>query len=369
MISIADQLRGKKVSWGRIAKRSGISLPRINEIVGGAQANLSEVRKIAEALKLPLSSLLQGESGARSVDLLFRQSLYSGGDPFNQYQLIGSQIRDIISVIGEVNSGAEGIKDFQRFAASVAGPELLAEYFRQATQLGDLDPALQLSRIASEDLGIVIAFNRDSTIDGVSAIAGGQAVILLGLRSFKPRMLFTLAHELGHLFAHHGVDENFAVVDGHGVGDIRPPRKKEEKFADDFASALLLPPAGVLRLLNFVRDKYQVSGPLGDIEILTLARFYGVSFEVAARRCEQLELLPKGGAWALYQTLCGQHGNPERRADQLGLSARPEIEISTSASLLQRAVEKVKAGDLSIGRAAELINVPAALLMATNSRT
>jgi hypothetical protein len=95
---------------------------------------------------------------------------------------------------------------------------------------------------------------------------------------------------------------------------------------------------------------------VGDVEILYLARYYSVSFEVAARRCEQLELIPRGAAIGLYQTISDHHGNPERRADEVGIEPRQQVDIPTSAWLMNLAREKISHGELSIGRAAEILN-------------
>ena len=152
-------------------------------------------------------------------------------------------------------------------------------------------------------------------------------------------------------------------------GIPKAPRRADEKFADAFASCVLLPRHGVLRAMKAIRQEVKASGPLGDVEILWLSRFFNVSFEVAARRCEQLTLLPARGARALYQKLKDDFGNPERRADQLGLPQREEIEINPSPALLRAAAEKVRAGAMSIGRAAELLNVPVSALFVANAGT
>lgn len=146
-------------------------------------------------------------------------------------------------------------------------------------------------------------------------------------------------------------------------------RRAEEKFADEFACSLVLPRHGVLKALKAIRAQLKAAGPLGDVEILWLARFFGVSFEVAAKRCEQLTLLPARGARALYQKLTDDFGNPEKRAEQLGLPARENFEIDTSPALLHAATQRVRAGSLSVGRAAELLNVPVSALVAANAGT
>jgi Zn-dependent peptidase ImmA (M78 family) len=204
--------------------------------------------------------------------------------------------------------------------------------------------------------------------EGASALVEQYAFIFLAPRRFQPRMLFTLAHEIGHLLArHHERDKGFATYDREGdIGTWISSRRRAEMFADGFATALLLPRDAVARVLRKVRDMYALTGPLGDIEINYLARFFGVSFEVAGRRCEALDLLPKYGARVLYEHLVKSHTNPERRADEVGLPPRAKIQFSVSTHLLTAARQKLREGVVSIGNVAEALHLPLESLFAAN---
>jgi hypothetical protein len=172
-------------------------------------------------------------------------------------------------------------------------------------------------------------------------------------------MLFTLAHELGHLIAHHN-SEAYSIVDIEDEpGRAQAKATSDEGFADAFASCLLLPSAGVGLALQKIRERFKVSqDAVGDIELLFLARFFGVSFQVAARRCEDLRLLPRGGGWTLYERIVKEHKNPERYADSLGLPPRPDIRFpALPPRLLSEAVEGIRDGRVSLGRAATILNL------------
>jgi hypothetical protein len=107
-------------------------------------------------------------------------------------------------------------------------------------------------------------------------------------------------------------------------------KNPHEHFADAFASALLIPVRGLGIALREIRKNLSISGgPIGDIELLYLSRIFGVSFLIVAKRCERAELLPKGGAMALYQFLVDKFAGPERRAEQLELPPRPSVQIPT----------------------------------------
>ena len=71
---------------------------------------------------------------------------------------------------------------------------------------------------------------------------------------------------------------------------------------------------------------------VGDIEISYVARIYGTSFNVAARRCEDLGLLPRGGAASLYDELKQKHESPEKRADAAGVPPRTDMDFPARLS-------------------------------------
>ena len=63
MISIAEHLNSRQLSWDAAAERAGLSADRLRQVAGGAEASLGEMRRIAKALRVPLSAL--AENGAR----------------------------------------------------------------------------------------------------------------------------------------------------------------------------------------------------------------------------------------------------------------------------------------------------------------
>lgn len=371
MISLVEHLNNRHLSLLEVSRRTHLSVDRLSKIVEGEDASLAEMRKLSKALRIPLSTLVAGDQdeGQERVSVLLRQTLdQRERDITSAMAIISEQLRDVFEIAEGIPAQNRWLDLFKGLDASEEQAESFAAIFRRAfAQLDDYEPFPFLSQTL-EELGVLISFGRDPQTEGVSASAAGHAVILLAPRSFRPRLLFTLAHETGHLVARHGQrNENFACMDGEVGGEIGATHRNEERFADAFASCLLLPRTGVLRTLELVRQHYKASGPLGDVEILSLSRIYNVSFEVAARRCEHLGLLPNHGARALYQRISDDFGNPERRADELGLAPRGEIPIQTSPSLVSEAARLVKEGNLSAGKAAEMINVPVTMLFAANS--
>jgi Zn-dependent peptidase ImmA (M78 family) len=220
-------------------------------------------------------------------------------------------------------------------------------------------------------MGAMVFVLRSPDLDGASAFFDGVPFVFVSAR-FRPRMLFTLAHECAHLVAHHDPAESFAVIDEttdtEGVGG---PKKGEERYADAFASALLLPRASVGLTLRKVREIAKIAqDEVGDLEIGYLARIFGVSFWAAARRCEDLDLLPLGAAASLNEKLVTEYGSAEKRAESVGLPPRPEVSFpSVPRSILESAIEKIRAGELSVGRAAMVLGTSISDLMASNAPT
>jgi Zn-dependent peptidase ImmA (M78 family) len=343
--------------------------------MSGDEASLAEIRKISKAISVPLGSIGRPESGEDQVaaKLLLRQTIDQRARGMSSsLSIIGDQLNDILSIARFLPSNLNWLELFRGLVPSSENAENFASIFRRAfAQLDDQVPFQSLSATL-EELGVFVCYGRDPKVEGVSAIVAGHALILLAPRTFKARMLFTLAHEVGHLVARHDLlKTDFARLDEEVGGDRSKTGsaeyRSEERFADAFAASLLMPRKGFLRMLDAVRTHYRAKGPLGDVEILTVAIFFGVSFEVAARRCEDLGLLEKRGARALYQMISDEHGNPEKRARELGLKEREEIPISASPRLLEVAAKLVEREELSAGKAAELLNVPISYLFAAHS--
>jgi Zn-dependent peptidase ImmA (M78 family) len=237
----------------------------------------------------------------------------------------------------------------------------LADEFRQ-TLLPDRpdDPLTDLPRLVV-DLGVILGRLETSRFEGASVVADGYPFVFVSPR-FSGRMLFTLAHEVGHLITHHRDTNRWVNFDLAGqIGSRGRYSSQSEFFVNAFASVLLLPTRGVGKFLRQVRRTLRATNPaiggVGDVEILYLSRFYGVSFEVAARRCEDLQLLPSGGAKSLTDYLRDNFGGPEKRAASLGLPSRSTVHIPrVSANLLKFAAQKVEQGEVSIGWVTDRLN-------------
>lgn len=357
MDGVARLLLSLEMSSEDIAKASRLAVARVRSLMEGAPATLAELRAMSHGLRIPMRSFAIGEQRTdqeTSLGLLFRGAIAeSGPGQRTTIEYVAGFVEGALEVLPEHSDASEWISELRPSEQTFAEAQRLAHLFRSLFMAHRVDePAHDLPQMLV-DRGVVLSKLRFSKYEGASVIAGGYPFIFVSPR-FQARMLFTVAHELGHVIAHHNGGDTAVFDVASRIGAWRH-RTLNERFVDTFASILLLPDRGVARALRTIRSVLKVtSANIGDIEILYLARLYGVSFEVAARRCEQLELLPGGGAASLTTALKKEFRSPERRADALGLPPRPAINLPhISDNLIYPLIRKIEEQEISAGWAAE----------------
>lgn len=370
MFDLKSILARRQLSISALSGKTDIDQKRLLQIFEGREPSLAELRKIATALDLPLSSLGGRNEKEDVANFMFRRTASA------QNQVNLDFVEKISHTIGSTFDLLQPSKHpvweqyFSVAEETYESAERCAEEFRSIFFDGDfVSPLHQLPFIAVEKMGVLLFLTDERNVEGASCVIDGQPFIFVS-RRFPPRMLFTLAHELGHLIAHTSDEGGYAVMDMQTEDwGLKPDKKFPERFADAFASILLLPSAGVGIALKKIREVANVrSDQIGDVEILYLSRIFGTSFQVAARRCEDLDLLPRGGAASLYESLKREYGSPEKRASEINLPPRPEIQFPLiSPRLLASTIEKIRAGDVSLGRAAAILGISISDLVIANA--
>ena len=358
MDGVTNLLRSLALTADEIAQVSRLTAERVRAIMEGAAPNLAELRALSQGLRVPLRSFAAGEltTGKQNeLGLLFRSAAAGGRlDQRTTIEFVAGFVEAALQLLPLRAQPPEWLQRLEPAAQTYAEAHRLAHGFRRLFMPQRLEEAaLDLPQVLAGDTGIILGSLRRSRYEGASVIIGGYCFIFVSPR-FLARMLFTVAHELGHVLAHHKQGKGIVFDSASRIGAWRQ-RTSEEQFADAFASVVLLPDRGVALALKAIREALNVTANIvGDIEILYLARFFGVSFDVAARRCEQLGLLPVGGAISLSEALRTDYGNPERRAETLGLPPRPQLTMpKISDNLLRPLVQKIAADEVSIGWAAD----------------
>lgn len=362
MGSVAEFLKSLSFSEDEISARSRIPLSRVKEILRGESVLQSELRALSAGLRIPLRSFASGSSISSREDrlgVLFRDAkVTKKGNVEGALEAVSSFVEASLDVLPRKESFPKWLDEFSVENETYTEAENLADLFRRKFYSDRYDdPAIDLPSVLVRQLNVVLSFLKNTQFEGASIVAEGYCFVFVSPR-FPGRMLFTLAHELGHLLAHHN-HVGFAIFDRPTEIGGRRRASKQEAFVDAFASCLLLPSRGIARALKTIREIYSIKADeIGDIELLVLARAYGVSFEAAAYRCEQLQLLPSGGASSLNIYLKKNYGSAEKRAEELGLPPRqvPEFPI-VSSNVLEAVNKKIQNGEVSVGWASDRLGL------------
>jgi Zn-dependent peptidase ImmA (M78 family) len=359
MPAILDRLLAAGKTHDDIASGTHISSRRLTEIASGVEPTLYELKILAKFADIRLSDLVNDRLEADQVRVLLRRTPRPRAVEVDPAESFVRKIIKIARFLPTDYSSPEWAWASSEHRTR-DDAERDAEAFRSAFfGSNPVDPLVDLPRRAVEDAGVLLFVSSNRELDGLSCVVNHRRFVMLAPR-FAPRMLYTLAHEIGHHAAHLALDQDFVTSDENPENAaLRHEDAAGERYANAFASALLLPRAGVGIALDRIRKQLKTQRTeLGDIEILYLAHVFGTSFQVAARRCEDLRLIQKGTGWALYENLCQNYGNPEKRAKEAGLPPRPPITFPPAPPMVIEAIlHDVRRGELSVGKASELLEI------------
>jgi len=340
MANVASTLRALALQSNEIASRTRLAPERVREILEGASVTASELRALARGLKLSMRAFTSAGSPATTSSLgaLFRAPGTSDSEREPTLDRLAGFVEAALKVL-PIRERLPGWLD----QFGLEGPETYAQAERLAAELREFiyssdanSPAIDLPQRLRMLDGLIISQLKNSKYEGASVAAGGYMFVFVSPR-FPGRMLFTLGHELGHVVAHHSLTSAHLDL-ATSIGGFR---NRVEGFADAFSSAFLLPAQAVGGSLHAIREHIGAkSDQIGDLEILILARLYGVSFDVAARRCESLDLLPRGGAASLSQFIRDHYQSAEKRADALNLPPRERIAFDVVSPILMKHVHE-----------------------------
>lgn len=372
MSSVAEALRGLKIGTKEIADKSNLPLHRVEELLQGAKAALSELRAISAGLRVPMHVLAQGRRPSESTTLepLFRSVRGATVDLDVTLERIVTFVESALELLPTRLEVPNWLNKFDIGPPTYGEADRISKQFRALTyRHSDDEPAFNLPAVLGQLDGVIVSRLLYSRYEGVSLIAGNYCFIFVSPR-FQGRMLFTLGHELGHIIAHHESGGD-AIFERPGQIGTFGDRSRKEAFVDAFSSCLLLPDVGVGRALQAFREHYGVrSRNLTDLEILLLARFYGVSFDVAARRCEDLGLLPPGAGFAISAQLKKDFGSPEKRAEHLGLPPRQQVVLPAISAHLAKSISRaIRPGTVSIGWVTDRLGLSIGEVLAINAET
>ena len=160
--------------------------------------------------------------------------------------------------------------------------EQLADKFRADNNYSQVEPIH--TKTILRQLNILALYRPlSSSADGMSLKSkSGMCFMLINSNSPRGRQHFTIAHELYHLY----FDENPVphICSNDGYKDV------SEKNANAFASALLMPRAGILKLIP--NEELSASN-ISMSTILKIEQYFGVSRQSLVYRLNSLKLISK----------------------------------------------------------------------------
>ena len=281
-MDLAQRLKSARVSVNltieAVSKATRIGKSSVSEFENGRrEPSVSQLARLAEIYRRSMSfffnddDLAVGEQAVlwrlrpdNEAPMLERQFLKL----CEQYRLLEEWTNSVIDQrLPSVEKG--------RHALTYGDVTDLAGRVGNELNLGDR-PARVLLQVLEEDCGIKI-FHRDFEPTGTAACVKSPSIgwaILLNSRNSVCRRNYDLAHELFHLLTW-----DLYRTSESGSNEEMPV--DEEKLANAFASALLLPAAALTRAVDRKRDE---AGKIAVADFVEIARQFGVSFEALVWR-------------------------------------------------------------------------------------
>lgn len=238
----------------------------------------------------------------------------------------------------------------------------LAANIRQELGIGDTEPVFDLASLLPSRIDTLVFPIRHSQVASACALFEKRPIIFIS-SELGIEWLLACARELAQMLTlcSRTSDDSLAHFTLRADTARRGP---SEYFAANFAIELLVPTPGFAVALRKVRELLKVRNrAVGDIEMLYLARIFGVTFSAIARKCERAQLLPPGGASTLEKFIADKFGSAEQRANELGLPDRPAVHVPTIPANLLPAIDRgIKTKRFSHAQAAEALNTSEEML-------
>lgn len=262
---------------------------------GQRRPRTSEILKLAKLYKTSVNALLRQE--AIHVDLTPRfRKLPSSND-----QAVDEAVKllaDLAKAEVELENllGIKRIRNYPPERPILPGDvraqaEQDALELRQRLGLG-LAPISDIVTLLEMELGIRVFVRRfNGNISGLFAYDDALgACMLLNANHPRERRAATAGHETGHFISKRKEPEVLHLYELEN--------SREERYANAFGSALLMPARAVMHKFNEITAG---ASKLTRRHVIILAHFFGVSREAIVRRLEELTLT-KVGTWDWFQS-------------------------------------------------------------------
>lgn len=158
-----------------------------------------------------------------------------------------------------------------------------ASRFRRTYDLGDADP-IHIETVLNKLKLLTVFAEMSDNFSGMAAKFGSNGFLLINCSISKGRQIFTICHELYHLFVQK--DFEFEVI----TNSKTHKKDDQEKLADAFASELLIPEKGIQELL--IKENY-IGKTIALDQIIKLEQYFQVSRSAMVYRLISLGFLDK----------------------------------------------------------------------------
>ena len=287
---IGDQLRFARNSINLtlqdVSNQLGLAVSTLSDMERGKrQVNSLELFKLSKLYCRPIDFFIRGQISSsfslllRAVDetSISKESIVKFQSLCTNYSLLKNLMK---------SPDTSSPPDYSKPNLGLANAEEIAEVERSSLGLNG-QPIKDVSDLLESKRGIMI-FHLPENPNGFSgAFATNNdcgACFLINSTHPLRRRTFTIAHEYAHCIAH---KDELAHIDFQPAFENK---KQNERFADAFAAAFLMPRGAVLEVLSqFQSSKHNIMPMI----IIQLANYFGVSFEAAGWRLVGLRKLSR----------------------------------------------------------------------------
>ncbi len=213
----------------------------------------------------------------------------------------------------------------------------LADDYIEALGLG-ARPAKVLKQVLEDDYGLKIfeINSGDAAFSGATISYQNNFMIALNAQEKIWRRNFSLAHELYH------------VITWNKQSTIS--MEENEKFAEMFASCLLLPTAIIKEEINHLRQKSAIT----TIDLIDLAIEFDVSFEALINKLNNMKIISSSTRNSLMSG-CKTSALKRNRYDEYEKKSQKVAEFSSRYARL--AAKCYIEGKISSGKLCELVGI------------
>lgn len=307
-LPLGDEFSPDKLRLARCA--AGLSLADIGEqlevtrqyahkLEVNAIPSPSQLKKLSEILCVQEQFFFAPRRSSVELEQCHFRSLRSSTQTLKK--TIAAQVEMFELLVDELDKEiAFPAIDFKTFDEPIDGVrkiEQVAERFRREQGLG-LGPISSVTKLAEKIGVLVVDLNAaDEKVDAFSLFNKRPLIVRSTAKASPGRQRFDLAHEMGHLIMHQGVETGCRAT---------------EDQANQFASAFLMPRASFAAEFPAMRGKYLNWTALKELKLR-----WKVSFKALIYRAQSLDLLSAEQAKSGFTYLSRKGFTKDEEFDEL----------------------------------------------------